>query len=189
MNKQKTLVRFSFALSYFLLIANFGFIYGQDSPNDSDKLVFEVTRIGKGNIFPLKNQLYFRLYNNGRIEYQIPPRFDPNTEKPTWDFITKSIQLKEVERNRLLNQVGSIDFREVRFFYPALEKEIDALMITKISINSKKGLKDITFHNIRLDHKNAPKLYPDSLVKLLKIVVELRPKTKEEIIYNWDRLY
>ncbi len=85
--------RFGLGLIFCLLLANFAAAFGQQTSDKPEALVREITRKGHGNIFPLREQLFFRLYGSGRIEYETPSPFDAEASKPNWDFLLKTCYL------------------------------------------------------------------------------------------------
>jgi len=180
---------FCLGLTWCLLLANVVVANGQQTAGKSKSLVLEVTRNGHGNIFPLRTQLYFRLYGSGRIEYETPSPFDPEASKPNWDFILKTCYLSKEKAEELLELARKIDVGNLNSFYPPVGEALDAWMVTTVRFTTSKGPKEITLHNIRLNNKKTEEAYPPYLLKLLRLIEELRPRTDEERIYKWDTLY
>ncbi|MBS1769697.1 MAG: hypothetical protein JSS77_08535 [Acidobacteria bacterium] len=181
--------RFGLGLIFCLLLANFAAAFGQQTSDKPEALVLEVTRKGQGNIFPLREQLYFRLYGSGRIEYETPSPFDPEASKPNWDFLLKTCYLTKEQTEQVLQHVGKVDVEKLNSFYPPVEKEIDAWMVTTVRFPTSKGSKEVTLQNIRLHDEKTTEVYPPYLLKLLRLIEKLRPKTEEESTYKWDKLY
>ena len=180
---------FCLGLTCFLLFANFAAAFGQQTSDNHEALVLEVTRKGQGNIFPLREQLYFRLYGSGRIEYETPSPFDPEAREPNWDFLLKTCYLTKEQTEQVLQHVGKVDVEKLNSFYPPVEKEIDAWMVTTVRFPTSKGSKEVTLQNIRLHDEKTTEVYPPYLLKLLRLIEKLRPKTEEESTYKWDKLY
>lgn len=161
----------------------------QSGRADSDQVVLDITRQGSGLIFPASKQVYFRLYRDGRLEFEVPPKFDPEAKQPSFELVKRETKIKTREVDELISLAEQSNLFAASSSYPALEKEIDAVMVTTISYVYGDRKKQIVITNYRPGHPQADTYYPSSLKKLLSRVVELRPKTDDEIQYGWGNIY
>lgn len=155
----------------------------------TEQVILEITRKGAGMIFPTIKQVYFRLYENGHLELEVPPKFDPEAERPRFELSKREYKLNAKEVNEIISLAEKPDFLTAAEDYPALEHEVDAAMVTTMFYSSHGHKKKIVITNYRPNHPKASSYYPVSLRELLRRVVELRPKTKEEIQYGWGTIY
>lgn len=158
----------------------------QDVVND---FVLEITREGKGMVFPLKKQVYFRLYSDGKLEYEVPPEFNPEVASVNWELKHLTTYLTEKDVRQIVRLAEKSDFLKLDGFYQLSQQYSDAIMKTTIVYKNKVLTKTIVINNVQLKSPEAKKHYPSPLIKLLNKIVELRPKTDEEIKYKWGELY
>jgi hypothetical protein len=156
---------------------------------DSDQLILDITRQGGGLIFPASKQLYFRLYRSGRLEFEVPPKFDPEATRPNFELVKQETKLNARDVDDLIRLAEQPNLLAAASSYPALEEEIDAVMVTTVSYTYRDRKKQIVITNYRPGHPKAASYYPSSLKNLLSRVVELRPKTDDEIQYGWGNIY
>ena len=160
---------------------------GQKAPDDD--FLLEITRKGTGMIFPLKQQVYFRLYVSGRLEFEVPAEFNPDAERANWELVKRESQLSSESVKELVEIMERSCFSNAAASYPALESDIDAVMVTTVTYRHGNHMKQIVVRNYRPEHPRGRDYYPACLRTLLQKVVELRPKTNEEVQYKWDTIY
>jgi hypothetical protein len=139
--------------------------------------------------FPLKNQVYFRLYEDGRLEYETPPVFNPEAERASFDLVMNETRLEPAAVAELIRIAEQSDLLDAPDSFKPLHTWIDAVMVTTLVYKHGDKEKRIVITNYNPKHKEAGKFYPASLQKLLQKVVELRPKTEEEKKYGTGFLY
>ena len=157
--------------------------------NRQAQVILEITRKGAGLTFPLKKQVYFRLYEDGRLEYETPPVFDPEAERASFDLVMNETWLEPAIVTELLRIADQPDFLAAPDSFKPLHTWADAAMVTALVYKHENKEKRIVITNYNPKHKEARKFYPASLQKLLQRVVELRPKTEEEKVYGTGFLY
>jgi hypothetical protein len=134
-------------------------------------------------------QVYFRLYRSGRLEFEAPPKFDPEAGRANFELVKKTTQLTPDDVTELFRLTENRDFHRVAKEYHALETWVDAVMVTTIVYSGSNLEKKIIITNYSPKHEKAIGYYPDSLRMLLQRVVLLRPKTDEETEYGWNEIY
>lgn len=163
-----------------------GLVHAQ---NNQAQVVLEITRKGTGLTFPLKRQVYFRMYEDGRLEYETPPVFDPEAKGPSFDLVMNQTRLGPTVVAELIRIAEQPDFLDAPDDFKPLRTWIDAVMVTTLIYRHENKEKRIAITNYNPKHKEARKVYPASLLKLLQRVVELRPKTEDEKKYETGFLY
>lgn len=152
----------------------------QGSPANSDAVLVEIARIGRGMTWPLIPQLFLRVYNDGRIEYE---SLEGNK------LILKKAELDATTMERLRRIIEARDLAESRLEYPMLERVSDALMKACVSYKAGGGqLRQILVVNYAPDHSRAKDYYPPSLVELLRMVEQIRPANEYERDHGFDKL-
>jgi hypothetical protein len=142
---------------------------GSDIPND---VVLDVSLNGRGMVWPnLITQVFFRLHEDGRIEY----------DSRTPQHVTRHIgRLDDQTLNNLLRLANSSDLLNADQMYPRLEDLKDATLRTCITLNRWDLHKRILVVNYMVGHPSAKGYYPNGLIELTRMVAEIRPKTKYE---------
>jgi len=157
--------------------------------NKQAQVVLEITRKGVGLTFPLKKQVYFRMYEDGRLEYETPPVFDPEAERASFDLVMNETRLEPTVIAELIRIADQPGFLAAPDSFKPLHTWVDAAMVTTLVYKHGNKEKRIVIANYNHKHKEAGKFYPASLQKLLQRVVELRPKSEEEKVYGTGFLY
>jgi hypothetical protein len=148
--------------------------------NKDNKILLEVTRSGRGMIWPnLITQLFFRLYIDGVIEYDVS-----NYRRIT----RRRHKLSAVEVEQLQALVQKPDLISAARKYPLIESLKDAVMKTCVSYKYQDKYEHILIINYMPDHPQANNYYPSSLKNLLKKVSEVRPKSRYEQKYGLDQI-
>jgi hypothetical protein len=153
---------------------------GNNGDDRSSSVFLEVSRLGRGMVFPnLVPQLFFRVSDNGRIEYQVRSKGRTRTKSGR---ISQSavLELKELLEGK--------DFTNAREEYPLVEGLGDAIMKLCITYKTGERYNRILVVNYMPRHPKAVNYYPASLVKILDKVQGLRPKSEYEHRYALDRL-
>lgn len=150
------------------------------NPTNSDAVLVEVARIGRGMTWPLIPQLFLRVYNDGRIEYE---SLESNK------LILKKAELDSTTIERLRRIIEARDLAESQAEYPMLEQVSDALMKTCVSYNAGGGQsRQILVVNYAPDHSRAKDYYPPSLVQLVRMMQQIRPSNEYERDHGLDKL-
>jgi hypothetical protein len=152
----------------------------QGNLTGSDSVLIEVARIGRGMTWPLLPQLFLRVYNDGRIQYEL---VDDKM------VVTKKAELDSTTLERLRKIVEAKDLAESRSEYPKLKSVSDAMMKICVSYKSvDHPYRQILLINYAVDHPRARDYYPHSLVELLRMVEEIRPSNEYERKYGYNKL-
>lgn len=147
------------------------------TPNDA--VLIEVKRIGTGMTWPLVPQLFFRVYEDGRIRYEVRSGRLVGSQEGAIDAAT-------IEKLRKL--VEADDLVESQLEYPMLAGVGDALMKTCVTYSRGDRYRQILLVNYMPDHPKAKGYYPASLVELLRLVQDLRPSNEYERKHGFDKL-
>lgn len=135
--------------------------------------ILEITLKGEGMILPGEEQVYFRLYKSGLLEYQTLP-----------DMTMHKGRISDQDAREIIQIAEQSDFLNSLEEYSALKKLRDATLTTTIIYTNNGKSKRIVIRNYQHDHPQAESYYPLSLRKLLRRVVELRPTTDYERKYG-----
>ena len=143
-------------------------------------VILEITRSGRGMIWPnLVPQLFFRLRENGLLEYEVRTGKQIRTRHQT------------INRAALSEIQGLIELRELRDArqeYPPLEDFKDAMMKTCVRYKQGDQYRHILLVNYMPGNPKAKGYYPLSLMKLLERVESIRPKADYERRLGLDKL-
>jgi hypothetical protein len=131
----------------------------------------EVNLEGRGMVMPRGRKMFFRLYESGLIEYDARTRSG---------YVRKKSRLSAREAGELRNLLGDPGFLAAKERYAMLEDMRDAIMRTCVIARAGDGYKRILITNYMPDHEAANGYYPAPLVKLLRRISEVRPRTKYE---------
>ena len=169
----------------FCLLPN---VHGQELSNfcrqaestPANSVMFEVKLSGRGmTSWPLIPQVFFRLYDDGRIQYEARNERLMASKKGR-------LEIKTIENLRRL--INRADLVEAQPMYPMLESYKDALMRICVAYTANGRTHRILLINYMPDHPKANGYYPESLVELLRIVQDVRPATSYERKYGLNKL-
>jgi hypothetical protein len=124
-------------------------------------------------------QLFFRLHENGLLEYEVRTGKQIRARHQTLNRAAVS-EIRELIESR--------DLLESKQEYPFLEDFKDAVMKTCVSYKHGEQYKHILLVNYMPSNQKAQGYYPLSLVKLLERIESIRPKTTYEHRYGLDKL-
>jgi hypothetical protein len=134
----------------------------------TDAVILTVCNQGRGMTAPPALRLYFRLYQSGRVEYEIG---DGNYKLK---LKTTKIDAKAVAEIIKLGQEA--DFQNAKSEYPRIRIWTDSRLETTIIFKNQMQEKKILVNNYSSYDKENAGHYPASLLKMLKKIDELRPK-------------
>lgn len=139
----------------------------QGGASDPDPVLLDISQCGVG-MAPRKRPLYFRLYESGRLEYEI--------STVNYVVVRKEIQLSSAIVKELIRRAERPDFLGASGEYPQLRKMRDSGVVTSIVYTHQDREKMIVIRNYDPQHPRAKSYYPASLIRLLERVSELRSK-------------
>jgi hypothetical protein len=141
----------------------------KDDPDDA--IILNICNQGRGMTALPSLRLYFRLYQSGRVEYEVSADYNKLVLKKT------KIDAKEVAEIIKLGKES--DFQNAKSEYPRFQIWTDSgLETTIIFKNQTQEEKKIVVNNYSSFDKENEKHYPSSLLKILQKIDELRPKDR-----------
>jgi hypothetical protein len=130
-------------------------------------VLLEIFREGRGMLPYRGRWLYFRLYQNGRAEYEkLATSQDDHQMRP----IKQEMQLSTQQRQRIIELINARDFLNAEEHYKELWHGVDTVFITKISSNTVGSNKQITLVNFDIEARGY---YPEAVVTLMRVIEEL----------------
>ena len=144
-----------------------------------EKVLLEITREGHGMIVPTVPQLFFRLHDNGLLEYEVITRREVRARHQRLNRAVVS-EIQELLESR--------DLLDAKQEYPLLEDFKDAVMKTCIRYEQGNHYGHILVMNYMPGNPKAKSYYPPSLMKLLERIESIRPSTNYEHRYGLDKL-
>ncbi len=136
-------------------------------------VIFEVTTHGYGMVYPTSEVLDLRLYQNGRIEYDVyPPQGREFLNIHYW-FPRHHSEVNSTDFNELNRLIEQPDLLTAQERYKGSRPHIDDTWETTIRFHHGDATKQIVAINFWDDPNDATK-YPPSMIALLKRVSALR---------------
>lgn len=129
---------------------------------------------GMSPIPPLR--LHFRLYKDGRAEYETNPPYDERNKEKNHALITKKLRVDAETVAEIIRLVERKDFQNAKNEYPRFQIWTDSSLKTSIYFRGKDSEKKIVLNNFSLDDENNKKQYPPSLFALMQKIEELKGK-------------
>ncbi len=148
-------------------------------PTNLDDVLVEVSRVGRGMTWPLSPQLFLRVYNDGRIEYE---------SREGNKLVLRQTELNTTDIVRLRRIIEAKDLSQSQLEYPMLHTVKDAFMKTCISYKADGHSRQILVRNYAPGHSKAKDYYPASLVELLRLAERVRPSNDYERKHGYDKL-
>lgn len=140
----------------------------KDEPDDA--LILNVCNQGSGMTALPSLRLYFRLYQSGRVEYEVSS--DDNK------FLLKKTKIDAKQVAEIIKLGKESDFQNAKSEYPRFQIWTDSGLETTIIFKNQTKEKKIVVNNYSSFDKKNEKHYPSSLLKILQKVDELRPKDR-----------
>lgn len=144
--------------------------------------VLEITETDLGSL-KTKNTLYFRLYTDGVAEYTTLIKTGKAPSDFKWVCQRKQISKKALEKFKQL--MINKDFRKAKRRYEKLVFAVDDFSIVTIKSNLGNTKKKIELSGffISLSHKHAHLYYPPSVISIVRLISDIRPKRNDTIIW------
>ena len=153
------------------------FSYGRLTQDEqkNDEIIVEVIETNYGLVKPI-SRVYFRLYNNGTIEYERLVE-NPNGHID-FKWIKESKQLDKNEVKNFQELVENKDFKMAKTHYNKLVFGVDDDSVTTVTAKVGKAKKVIKLKGLflSLTNKKANLYYPRSILFLIQKISEVRPK-------------
>jgi hypothetical protein len=151
------------------------FVIGFESLYFRNPVIMEITTHGYGMVYPRAEILELRVYQNGRLEYDVyPPQEDEILNIHYW-FPRRYSKLNSDDVNELIRLAEQPDFLAAQEQYEGSYPHVDDTWKTTIRFNHRGGTKQIVAINFWDSPDDAAK-YPPSMITLLKKVSALRVK-------------
>ena len=145
----------------------------QEGASKADPVLLDISQrsIGMGaRELPLR----FRLYDSGRLEYEVFSKTDPGSTK--YVLMRKELQLSAAIVKELIGLAEQPDFLGAPAQYPLLRRMKDSGIVTTVKYTRQGREKKILIKNYDPLHPRAKSYYSASLIRLLERTGELRPK-------------
>lgn len=146
--------------------------------DSADPIILTVCNEGQGMTALPRHRLYFRLYQSGRLEYEINPDYNPEAGEATYKLVLKKTKIDEKEAAEIIKLGRESDFQKAKSEYPRFQMWTDSSLITTIIFKNQTQEKRIVVNNYSSYDKKNDKHYPASLLKMLQKIDALRPKDK-----------
>jgi hypothetical protein len=119
--------------------------------------------------------IHLRLFGNGRYEYE---KLRKSVDNSKWEAVRQEGQLSPQQLADIIQLVKNKSFIDAREKYRELWHGIDALYNVSISYSHNQERKQILLINFDPKNEQAKNYYPESVLKLMKKVEELREQEK-----------
>ena len=136
--------------------------------DESDAMILTVCSEAGGMSALPRLRLYFRLYQSGRVEYEVAPTYDK--------LVLKKTKISAAEVAEIIKLGKESDFQKAKAEYPRFQIWTDSSLKTTIVFRNSAQEKKIVVNNYSVSDEDNDKHYPKSLLKLLQKIDELRPK-------------
>jgi hypothetical protein len=152
----------------------------EQTKNDdsADAVILSVCNKASGMTGIPRLRLYFRLYQSGRVEYEINPGFNPQAGESNFKLILKNTKIDAKEVAEIVRLGTEPDFQNAKSEYPIFQIWTDSGLETTIIFKHQTAEKKIVVNNYSSSDKKNEKHYPSSLLKMLQKIDELRPKDR-----------
>jgi hypothetical protein len=168
-----------FALPFAVLAQRENSVCLDTAKNDSaDPVILNVCNQGRGMTALPQLRLHFRLYQSGRVEYEVNPDYDPGAGEANHQLILKKTKIDAREVDEIIRLGQESDFQNAKSEYPRFQIWTDSGLETTIVFRNKTSEKKILVNNYSSYDKDNPKHYPPALLKMLRKIDELRPKDR-----------
>jgi hypothetical protein len=136
--------------------------------DSADTVILTVCNQGRGMTAIPPLRLYFRLYQSGRVEYEVN---DGN-----YGLKLRKTKIAAKEIAEIIKLGKESDFQKAKSEYPRFQIWTDSGLETTIVFKNENQEKKIVVNNYSSYDKENDKHYPSSLLKMLEKIDELRPK-------------
>lgn len=140
----------------------------------SENLILTVCNHTYGMAPLIQPQLYFRLFSDGRAEYEVLPAYENDANLV---LIIKEIRVAKNDVEAIIKLVRQSDFQNAQEEYPKFQMWTDSSLKTTITARMENSEKKIVINNYSVWDKNNRKHYPAALLALLETVDKLRTKS------------
>jgi len=146
--------------------------------DSADPVILTVCNEGRGMTALPQIRLYFRLYQSGRLEYEINPDYNPEAGEANYKLVLKKTKIDPKEVDEIIRLGGESGFQNAKSEYPRFQIWTDSSLITTTIFKNQTREKRIVVNNYSSYDKENDKHYPASLLKMLRKIDALRPKDR-----------
>jgi len=130
-----------------------------------------------GGMAPIPRlRLHFRLYKDGRAEFETNPPYGERNMEKNFTLVTKKIKVDAKTVAEIVSLIEQKDFQNAKNEYPRFRIWTDSSLKTSIYFRAKDAEKKIVLNNLSLEDEKSQKEYPPSLFALLQKIEELKAK-------------
>jgi hypothetical protein len=124
-------------------------------------------------------RLHFRLYKDGRAEFETNPSYSQWNKEKNLTLVTKKLKLDAKTVAEIVGLVEQKDFQNAENEYPRFRMWTDSSLKTSIYFRAKDAEKKIVLNNFSLSDAEHKKEYPPSLFALLQKIEEIKVKNEK----------
>lgn len=146
--------------------------------DSTDQVILNICHYGTGMVALPRARLHFRLYQSGRMEYEVSPKYDAQGGEANLRLLMKKAKVRAEDVAEIIRLGEQPDFQAAKDEYPVFRIWTDSGLKTTIVFIHKGREKKIVVKNYRADDSQNSSRYPASLISLLAKADELRPKNK-----------
>lgn len=150
----------------------------RDDSASSDEVILNICNYGTGMVPLPRALLHLRLYQSGRVEYEVRPGYDPQVGEGNRRLLLKKTKVSAEDVAEIIRLGEQPDFQAAQSEYPVFRIWTDSGLKTTIVFRYKGREKKILVKNYRAGDEQNGSHYPASLISLLQKADELRPKDK-----------
>ena len=130
-----------------------------------------------GGMAPIPQpRMHFRLYKDGRAEFETNPPYSERDKEKNHTLVTKKIKVDAKTIAEIVSLVEQKDFQNAKNEYPRFQIWTDSSLKTSIYFRAENVEKKIVLNNFSLFDEAHKKEYPPSLFALLQKIEEIKVK-------------
>lgn len=142
----------------------------------SAEVILLVCNRGRGMTPIPQRRMHFRLYKDGRAEYETNPPYNERNKEKNHTLITKKIKVDAATLAEIVELLAQEDFQNAENEYPRFQIWTDSSLKTSIYFRGKNAEKKIVLNNFSLADEKNKNRYPPSLFALMRKIEELKAK-------------
>lgn len=119
-------------------------------------------------------RLHFRLYKDGRAEFEANPQPDARSKDKSFKLVTRKFKVDAKTVAELVKLIGQKDFQNAKATYPRFRIWTDSSLKTTVYFRSKDGAKQVLLNNFSTMDEPNRREYPPSLFALMQKIEELK---------------
>ncbi|HEX8369790.1 MAG TPA: hypothetical protein VF604_14685 [Pyrinomonadaceae bacterium] len=140
----------------------------------SAEIILTVCHQARGMTPIPRLRLHFRLYKDGRAEYETNPPYNSRNKEKNHTLVTKKLRADAETVAEIIRLTGQEDFQNAKPEYPRFRIWTDSGLKTSVYFRAEDVKKMIVLNNFSLSDEANKKQYPPSLFALLQKIEELK---------------